>query len=291
VGRAGNTDVENAIAALVVSLVCFPAAIGYSTVVETGAFAMFDALGIRGVWATHKADDVLQKFESIAAGGRNLVDGEFGGVGHPNTRKSDNFVKSVRLGFVSDTVVIGFVNKEEQHPVFAVMMAARYAGEIARLGLNGPVPWAYRGVITYGRFAIHESGSFFVGPAVDEAAANYERVDAAMTWLAPSASGVMNRATDSEFQGAVTRELHEIPLKDDGTSPAHHQGHVASPFPMASTPAEAASIAAALLDTFDLSKPGVQEKYLNTKVFLKRHLKEHGAIWQAQQTLLSKFYR
>jgi len=252
---------------------------------------MFDALGIRGVWAKHKADEVIRKFESIAAGGRNLVDREFGGVGHPNTRKSDNFVKSVRLGFISDTVVIGFVNKEKQHPVFAVMMAARYAGEIAQLGLEGPVPWAYRGVITYGRFAIHESGSFFVGPAVDEAAANYERVDAAMTWLTPSANAVMSHATDSDFQGAVTREVHDIPLKNDGKSPASHKGHVASPFPMLSTPAEAASIAAALLDTFDLSKPGVQEKHLNTKVFLERHLKEHGAIWRAQRALVSKFYR
>jgi hypothetical protein len=104
--------------------------------VETGALAMFDALGIRGIWLKHDPDDVVQKLEKIALSARDLVEREFGGPGYPNTRDPWNVAKTIRLGFVSDTIVVGFVTKDERDPAFAVMMAARYATEIALLGLE-----------------------------------------------------------------------------------------------------------------------------------------------------------
>lgn len=251
---------------------------------ETGAFAMFDALGIKGIWQKHDPDQIVRKFESISRRIRSLVDREFGGPGHPNTKHVDNFVKTVRLGFVSDTVVVGFANKEEQHPVFTIMMAARYAGEVVRVALEPPASWAYRGVITYGAFAISNGGTFFVGPAVDEAAANHEQVDAALIWLGPSATVEMGKATRADFQGAMTTRAHEIPLKAERS----YRSHVASPFAIASTPDEAQAVAHALLATFDVTKPGVADKRRNTELFLQEHLKEHAAIWRDNQALIER---
>jgi len=255
---------------------------------ETGAFAMFDALGIRGIWKNpaHDPGDIVLKFVEIEKRVRKLVDSEFGGPGHPNTQASSNFVKMVRLGFISDTVVIGFVNKDKQHPIFTIMMAARYAGEVARLGLEAPAPWTYRGVITYGQFVMHESGSFFVGPAVDEAAAYYERAEAALIWLAPSARAKLARATSSDFQGAMARGRHDIPLKRKGKLPTTKlRTYVASPFAYGSSPVDASTVSEAMLSTFDLTKRGVAKKHRETKAFLLRLQKDHAKLWRKNQAL------
>jgi hypothetical protein len=258
--------------------------------VETGALAMFDALGSRGIWKNHDPDAILGKLERIAGTARDLVEREFGGSGHPNTRDPWNIAKKICLGFVSDTIVVGFVTKEERHSAFAVMMAARYATEIALLGLEPPAPWSYRGVVAYGEFAMHETGNFFVGPAVDEAAEKHERANAALTWLTPDAGALVAAADDSHFQGAVHRREYDFPVKDV-TGTVAHRAHVASPFPIGSGPAQAAQIARQLLATFDLAKPGVPAKHEATKAFLDQHLAEHTAIWMAQQKLIRQFVR
>src|SRR5436305_8060580 len=116
---------------------------------ETGAFAMFDALGIQGIWLRHDSDRVVQKLEQIAERARSQIDRSLGGAGHPNTKRDDNIIKQVRVGFVSDAIVVGFVNKGNQHPVYALMMVAQYAGQVMQLGLANPAPWTYRGVVTY----------------------------------------------------------------------------------------------------------------------------------------------
>jgi hypothetical protein len=112
---------------------------------ETGAFAMFDALGTKGVWAKHNSAHVIKKFEAIAELGRGLVDQEFGGPDHPNMRDESNCVKMVRVGFVSDTVVVALVTKDKRLPVFATMVVARYASAVLRLGLQQLILPRFRG--------------------------------------------------------------------------------------------------------------------------------------------------
>lgn len=50
------------------------------------------------------------------------------------------------------------------------MMAARWAAEITRMAIGRHPAWTYRGVVTYGKSAISDRGTYFVGPAVVEAA-------------------------------------------------------------------------------------------------------------------------
>jgi hypothetical protein len=69
-----------------------------------------------------------------------------------------------------------------------------------------------------------------------------------------------------------------------------HRALVASPFPIGSPLPEAASIAAALLATFDVSEPGVDEKLRSTKKFLDEHLQEHAAVWAEQRAQIRTFY-
>lgn len=250
---------------------------------------MFDALGIRGIWEKHDADEIVRKLEATASTARRQVEHEFGGPGHPSTRDPWNVAKRICLGFLSDTIVVGFVTKDQRDAAFAVMMAARYASEIALIGLREPAPWTYRGVITYGQFAMDDSGNFFVGPAVDQAAADHERANAALTWLTPSACAFVAMADESHFQGAVHKREYDFPLKNQGGA-SLHRGQVASPFPMGSTPDQAAQIARKMLATFDVTKPGVREKLDSTKLFLDEHLREHTAIWDAQRALVRTFY-
>lgn len=174
---------------------------------ETGAFAMFDALGIRDIWKRHDADVVLRKFDEIEFRFKSFADRQLGGAGHPNTKRPDNSIKRVKIGFISDTVVVGFIMKDARTPHFAVMMAARWAAEAFRLGVNLSPAWSYRGVVTYGQFSINDAGNFFVGPAVTEAASLYERAEAAVIWLAPSAKGALKGATASDFRPG--RPYHE----------------------------------------------------------------------------------
>lgn len=194
---------------------------------EVGAFAMFDALGLKGIWEKHDPDKVIEKFEVIESHFEKFVDRQLGGKGHPNTKDPSNSIKRVQIGFVSDTVVVAFIMKNAQSPHFAVMMAARWASRFARLGLRLPPAWTYRGVVTYGDFAINDRGHYFVGPAVDEAAENYERAKAAVIWLAPSAKAALSSASESDFaQGPVTIGEHDIPLKHDGKAPPTPLSHL-----------------------------------------------------------------
>lgn len=253
---------------------------------KTGAFAMFDALGIRGIWERHDPGLVIQKFEGLQTRFQAFVDRQLGGQEHPNTKKAGNNIARVQVGFVSDTAVIAFTMKEAQTPHFAVMMAARWASHFARLALRLPPAWTYRGVVTYDKFAISDRGTYFVGPAVDEAAATYERADASVIWLAPSARKALEGADWSDFsQGALTLREHDVPLKAKGQEPAGPcRTYVASPFDWGDSEADARGLTEELLATFDLAKPQVWEKHRNTQILLQKALDDHRALldWQAR---------
>ncbi|MGH7434681.1 MAG: hypothetical protein ACRENE_03325, partial [Polyangiaceae bacterium] len=78
---------------------------------KVGALAMFDALGIREIWKTRNPRAVLDKFEEIEARAKAYVDGQLGGEDHPNPKRPDNAFDLARVGFISDTVVVGFFMK------------------------------------------------------------------------------------------------------------------------------------------------------------------------------------
>jgi hypothetical protein len=251
---------------------------------ETGAFAMFDALGIRGIWKRYDPEQVITKFENLQRQFQTFVDGQLGGEGHPNTKDPGNGIKRVRVGFVSDTAVIAFTMKKGETPPFAVMMAARWASQFARLALRVPPAWTYRGVVTYGEFAISEQGTYFVGPAVDEAADNYERANACLIWLAPSARKTLAQADWSHFsQGALTLREHDVPLKAHrGDAAGPYRTYVASPFDSPDSEADAQRLSDEILGTFDLTRPDVREKHRNTETFLRRALDDYRVLldWQ-----------
>jgi hypothetical protein len=250
---------------------------------EEGAFAMFDALGIREIWKTQAPQDVLDKFEEIEARANAYVNGQLGGEGHQNTKRSDNTIARVRVGFISDTIVIGFFMREGQMPHFAVMMAARWAADVTRMAIERPPAWTYRGVVTYGKFAISDRGTYFVGPAVDEAAACHERAHAAVIWLSASARDALKGASFSDFsQGALTTSEHDIPLKDKSNgSVTTARTFAASPFGWNAPPHRCKRMIDALLATFDVSKSDVAAKRQNTMAFLARHLEEHRMLYAA----------
>lgn len=249
---------------------------------DTGAFAMFDALGIREIWRKHDAHLVLQKFEQIEARANAFANGQLGGEGHPNTQRSDNTIKRARISFVSDTVVVGFAMKEAQTPHFAVMMAARWAAEITRMAIGRHPAWTYRGVVTYGKFAISDRGTYFVGPAVVEAAECYEKAQAAVIWLTAKAKDALKGACWSDFaQNALTTSEVDVPLKGKDGSIATVRTYAASPFDWGTPPEQAAALVSALLETFDSPKPDVAVKKAYTAAFLSSALEQYSALYAA----------
>jgi hypothetical protein len=98
---------------------------------------------------------------------------------------------------------------------------------------------------------------------------------------------VLAAANETEFQGAVTRDEHDVPLKPErGDPPTSYRTNIVSPFPFNSSPSEAQEVADSILRTFDMAKPGVPQKRLHTQAFLDRHLNEHAAIWDRNQALM-----
>ncbi len=51
-----------------------------------GAFAMFDALGTRGIWQRHEPSKVLAKFEQLERAFREFLEKEFGGPNYEGIR-------------------------------------------------------------------------------------------------------------------------------------------------------------------------------------------------------------
>jgi hypothetical protein len=94
-------------------------------------------------------------------------------------------VKS-QTAFFSDTMLAFFTGKPSADPAQLLETAAIEVGAAIHAALDRPMPFTYRGCITLGHALM--DGQLFVGPAVNEAAALYEKANAGCVWFAPSAA-------------------------------------------------------------------------------------------------------
>src|SRR5271155_4057374 len=104
-----------------------------------GAFAMFDALGTRGVWRRHDPAKVLAKFERLEREFNALLQKELGGPNFEGIRNDDNIIEDISIAFLSDTVIVGVIPKQpawrapNEYGGFSVILAARFAGIAMRM--------------------------------------------------------------------------------------------------------------------------------------------------------------
>jgi len=143
-----------------------------------GAFAMFDALGFKGIWArAQKVDppwDVLGKLERLVTEADDVRGAIEEGVASIE-QSGELHNAQVRTLFLSDTIMVGAwaddpTGMAPGNPEWATLTAvAHIAASVLSRAANAPDPrFAYRGCISVGEFDIR--GPFVVGPAVDEAA-------------------------------------------------------------------------------------------------------------------------
>ena len=131
----------------------------------------------------------------------------------------------------------------------------------------------YRGCVAYGDFEIRSR--FLIGRAVDEAAAHYERAEAAIVWFTPDAQHLFVQTSGGATIGGLP--LFDVPLKGGGT----FRTTAISPFALDEGEEGARSLANTMLRTFDPVHPAqrqldVEVKRQNTVRFLDECMLARG---------------
>lgn len=170
----------------------------WSMRLDRGAVALLDALGVKESWkgpdGSHdtSAMTTLKAMKHVVEKMRDYCDkaliprvleSEFGEYGRPK----------VETAVFSDTIAVTAtmpsvdVDEDVRGRLDALLVdiACQCAGYVLRKGPQQPRPLVYRGVVTCADVLVELP--FFLGPAIDDAAANYEQADGAFVWLAHSA--------------------------------------------------------------------------------------------------------
>lgn len=144
---------------------------------NTGAVALIDALGFRGIWGRHKADEVLTALRNMKSWMEKRVQEQF----------SSQPWMQCHVAFLSDTIAISMTleEKTKNREAMSVIYLADVISWVLDRTLRSDVPLAYRGAIVVGSYDVSEH--FLIGPAIDEAASVYDRAQGAIIWLTPTA--------------------------------------------------------------------------------------------------------
>jgi hypothetical protein len=220
---------------------------------KSGAVAMIDALGFRGIWDRWPAAEVFSNMHAL----KRRVENDLREIG---TQPDMQFEAT----FLSDTIVLGLSlpGTIPNH----IALSAIYVGDIVSRILNysarSSTPLAYRGSITCGEYEI--DANFIMGRAVDDAATCYDSADAAIVWLAPSASNLVGKWLHGQPHNTHFVK-HAVPLK--GGASLHT--YTVSPLVQAVDENDAEVISTILLASFRGSSLDIAIKRQNTV----RHLR------------------
>lgn len=172
--------------------------------IHTGAVAVLDALGFKGIWKRWDPALVVARFQSIITETSDYTSRRFVGA------RAEDFVQHRRLQFLSDTIVVASAIEPTPGKVLTPVMHAN-CRFLALLDLciavahlqrrflldSAAPPLAFRGAIAWGQFTIE--GSLLIGPATDEAAEAEKLAEAAFAWFCPSALSLLSEL-DEEYQ-------------------------------------------------------------------------------------------
>jgi hypothetical protein len=216
---------------------------------KTGAVALIDALGFRGIWGRHKSDEVLTALRNTKDWFEARIKEQFASQPH----------MQCEVAFLSDTIAISMALSEStqsREAMSAVYLADVISWVLDRV-LRSRVPLAYRGAITIGSYEV--SPHFLIGKAIDEAAAAHELAQGAFIWLTPGARDNVARLLKDQAQNTHLVEF-DVPLKGGDT----FNTYTVSPLEQAWGEDDAGALARTLLATFSNSSVDVAVKRQNT---------------------------
>jgi hypothetical protein len=182
------------------------------------AVALMDALGFREIWQRHDPGEVVAAISRVRSDASSMKDwSDKGGLHDFRLGRAPR----LHVGWFSDTLYIvaqGPIvggpppeeNRQKQLLEVLVDVVVKAVGTCIQHAAEGPVPIAFRGVVTVGD-AVATDDNIYLGPAINEAAELYERAEGAFVWLSPAAS----RFADDDLQSAVV--TYPVPLKGGQT--------------------------------------------------------------------------
>jgi hypothetical protein len=221
---------------------------------KTGAVALIDALGFRGIWGRHKPDDVLTAL-------RNTKDWF-------EARIKEQFTSQpwmqCEVAFLSDTIAVSMAlaDSTPNREAMSVVYLADVISWVLDRVLRSSVPLAYRGAIAIGSYEV--SPHFLIGQAIDEAAGAHELAQGAFIWLTPRARDHVARWLKDQPHNTHLVKF-DVPLKGGDT----FNTYTVSPLEQARGENDASVLARSLIATFSNSNVDVAVKRQNTS----RHMR------------------
>ncbi|MCC8951114.1 hypothetical protein H8A97_40205 [Bradyrhizobium sp. Arg62] len=218
---------------------------------QTGAVALIDALGFRGIWNRHNSQQVLDALKDMKDVIEAKITNQF--ATQPSFQCS--------IAFLSDTIAISMALDDPRDDYDRVGSSVLYLADVVSWilehSLRSKVPLAYRGAIAIGEYEL--SAHFLIGQAIDEAAAAHERSQGAMIWLTPGAKDrVSNILRNNPRNTHLVR--FPVPLKGGDTFPTF----TVSPLEQARGQDDANALTQTLLHTFSSPQVEVAIKRQNT---------------------------
>jgi hypothetical protein len=236
---------------------------------KTGAVAMIDALGFRGIWGRCPPEVVIANMSSLKLQlERDLKE------------LSAQPIMQFDATFLSDTIVVGLSLPEtvgSNRDALSVTFVTDILARILAWSARSTTPLAYRGVVAYGEYEIQPH--FIVGKAIDEAASYYELAQAAVVWLLPQTRDIV--AQQLRWQPRNTHLVRfEVPLKAGDA----FESYTVSPIVQAKDIQDAETLTGALLNTFEPPSVDIAVKKQNTIKHLRACYKWRG--WRFPKNLL-----
>jgi hypothetical protein len=216
---------------------------------DTGAVALIDALGFRGIWGRHNPDEVLATLRAMKSWMETRVEAQFATQPH----------MQCHVAFLSDTIAVSMALAEgtESRRALSVIYLCDVVSWILDRMLRSSIPLAYRGAIAVGSYEV--SPHFLLGPAIDEAAAAHEMAQGAVIWLTPSArEEVAAWLKDQPHNTHLVR--CDVPLKGGDA----FNTYTVSPLEQAGGESDANILTRSLLGTFLGSEVDIAVKRQNT---------------------------
>jgi hypothetical protein len=216
---------------------------------QSGAVALIDTLGFRGIWSHHTPDKVLNEMKSV----KNWFE----------TRIKDQFATQPNfhcdVAFLSDTIAVSMAyagGPKLHREALCVLYLGDVISWVLDRVLRSEIPFAYRGAIAIGEYEV--SPHFLIGKAIDEAAAAHELAQAAIIWLTPAAR---DRVAEWLIEQPGTHMVKfDVPLKGGDTL----NTFTLSPLEQASSANDAEILTSNLLATFSGQTIDVAVKRQNT---------------------------
>jgi len=181
-----------------------------------GAIALLDALGFKGIWMRQDQHAVIQRLGRLRRRGLELQGADRKGV------LLRDHALHLRTTCVSDTIAISAVLRGANPPrrwlYRALNSVCWVAGFMMEEALGGSPPLLFRGAVAAGELLV--SSTFWIGPAVDEAAEWHETADGPFFLATPSALDVSDTHADTyphHHLDPILMLPYEVPL-GDGTA-------------------------------------------------------------------------